>query len=74
VATVSISQARAAKARALALFADVAEVAGIGLTQVENGYGLKVNLRAPPRPGVTLPDTVDGVPVRIEVVGPINAR
>ena len=34
--------------------------------------GLKVNLREPPQPGVTLPETLDGVPVRVEIVGTLH--
>ena len=53
---------------------DGASVVGIGLTRVGDGYGVKVNLDAPPRAQANLPETIDGVPVRIEVVGPIRPR
>ena len=71
---VTIDRARAAKARALELFSPAAEVVGVGITQVQDGYGLKVNLRTEPAPGVQLPQEVDGVPIRIEVVGVIRKR
>jgi hypothetical protein len=57
--TATIDEARAAKARALKIF---------------GGYGLKINLREAPRPGVALPTAVEGVPVRVEVVGAIRPR
>jgi hypothetical protein len=70
----SIDAARAAKARALEVFGRLGEVVGVGLTRVDDGYGLKVNLRAPVTPGATLPESVEGVPVRVEVVGRIRPR
>ncbi len=71
---VTKDRARAAKARALELFLPAAEVVGVGITQIQDGYGIKVNLRVEPAPGVELPQEVDGVPVRIEVVGEIRKR
>jgi hypothetical protein len=70
----TLEEARAAKARALELFAALAPVVGVGITRIGEGYGVKVNLREPPVPGVTFPDAVDGVPVRVEVVGAIRKR
>jgi hypothetical protein len=70
----SIDEARAAKARALEIFGRLGDVVGVGLTRVDDGYGLKVNLRAPVARGATLPESVEGVPVRVEVVGRIRAR
>jgi xanthine dehydrogenase molybdopterin-binding subunit B len=66
--------ARAAKARALEVFGQKAQVVGVGITRIGGGYGVKVNLGAPPAPDADLPDTVDGVPVRVEVVGTIRPR
>lgn len=68
--TCTLEQARAAKQKALAVFRGVE--AGVGITRVEAGYGLKVNLPLPP--AKALPQTVNGVPVRFEVVGPIRKR
>jgi hypothetical protein len=44
-------------------------VVGVGITRVGDGYGVKVNLQAQPGPSVKLPEKVEGVPVRVEVVG-----
>lgn len=71
---VALEAARAVKSRALSLFSGLGEVNGVGITRVGNGYGLKVNLSAPPREAVSLPDEIDGVPIVVEVVGRITKR
>lgn len=53
-------------------FSRLAKVVGVGITQIDGGYGIKVNLGQPPPPGVRLPEAVDGVPVHVEVVGTIR--
>jgi hypothetical protein len=70
----TLDEARAAKARALEVFGHLATVVGVGITRIGGGYGVKVNLREPPTSRATLPETVDGVPVRVEVVGTIRKR
>jgi len=70
----TLDEARAAKSRAQEVFEALVEVVGIGITRVGNGYGLKVNLLAPPPAGAVLPSEVDGVPVRLEVVGQPTKR
>ncbi|MBI4589923.1 MAG: hypothetical protein HY725_13895 [Candidatus Rokubacteria bacterium] len=71
---VSLDDARAAKAKAMEIFGRLVVVVGVGITRIDGGYGIKVNLREQPAPGVDLPQTVNGVPVRVEVVGPIRKR
>jgi hypothetical protein len=70
----TLDDARGAKAKALRLFGDQAEVVGVGITEIDGGYGVKVNLRETPRRGISLPKSVDGVPVRVEIVGTISKR
>jgi hypothetical protein len=70
----SLERARAAKARALELFSTLGDVVGIGLTRIDDQYGLKVNLSSPPKDAGTLPREVDGVRVKVEVVGTIRKR
>lgn len=65
----TLDEARAAKPRAWTVFEGLAAVVGVGITKVGDGYGLKVNLRESPPAGTRLPAEVDGVPVRVEVVG-----
>jgi len=72
--TTGLVEARAAKERAKAIFASKPSVVGIGITRVGDRYGVKVNLDAPPAPDANLPESIDGVPIRIEVVGPIRRR
>jgi len=57
----TLQQARAAKHKAVEMFRGTAAVAGIGITRIENGYGLKVDLERPPES--PLPTDVDGVPL-----------
>lgn len=72
--TISFEQARAAKAAALMAFQQVADVVGVGITRVQDDYAVKVNLRMAPAPGIRLPSTIEGVPIRVEVTGSISAR
>ena len=69
-----MDKARAAKARAHEVFSKLADVVGVGITTIGSEYGLKVNVSSPPPPSNVLPSEVDGVPVRIEVVGKIRKR
>ena len=70
----SIEQARAAKAKALVTFSRKVTIVGIGITRIGEGYGLKINLQQPPAGSVQLPDSIDGVPVRLEIVGDIHKQ
>ena len=65
----TLDEARAAKKHAVAVFGALAEVVAVGITRIDNGYGLKVNLQEMPAGEAFLPNEVDGVPGRIEVVG-----
>jgi hypothetical protein len=70
----TLDQARAAKAKILAAFGHDPSVVGVGITRNGEGYGVKLNLEAPPAPEANLPKDVDGVPIRVEVVGTIRKR
>lgn len=70
----ALDKARAAKARAHKVFSKLADVVGVGITTIGSEYGLKVNVSSPPPPSNVLPKEVDGVPVRMEVVGKIRKR
>ena len=67
-------RARAAKERAKVLFARLASVGGVGINRVPGGFGVKVNLSEAAPPDADLPETIDGVPVTVEVVGTIRKR
>jgi hypothetical protein len=71
---INLEQARAAKESARALLAALPGVVGVGITKVGEDYALKVNLRAPLPRGVSAPERIGDVPVRVEVVGRITKR
>lgn len=67
----SLEQARAAKAALVPRLRDVGAVNGIGVAREGDGHVVRVNLSEPVE-GV--PEEVNGVPVRVRVVGRIVAR
>ncbi|AEE44412.1 hypothetical protein [Cellulomonas fimi] len=67
-----LSQARAAKERLRADLAGRPEVRGIGIAPDGDGYQVQVNVSR--RTAATLPRAVDGVNVRVRVVGAVSAR
>jgi hypothetical protein len=71
----TIEEARAAKARAKVLLRNVAPGApmGIGITKLDGGYGVKVNLQKALSSDIALPSEVDGVPLRFEITGPARS-
>ena len=71
---ITLDEARAAKAKILGVFGHDPSVIGVGITRIGEGYGVKLNLELPPAPDANLPKDVDGVPVRVEVVGTIRKR
>lgn len=70
----TLDDARTAKAKALRLFSRQAVVVGVGITEIDGGYGVKVNLGETSRRGLDFPESVDGVPVQVEIVGTISKR
>ena len=70
----TLEQARDVKTRATEVFQRLGEVVGVGIARFESGYGLKINLATAPAADVVLTGDVDGVPVRVEVVGEIRKR
>jgi hypothetical protein len=69
----TLQEARAAKAKVAQLVSGHPAVNGVGITRVGDGYAVKLNLSSP-NGTAGLPKQVDGVPVRIETVGPIAKR
>jgi hypothetical protein len=70
----TLDEARSAKEPAREVFERLGEVAGIGITRCGEGYGLKVNLKQCMPAGVAAPAEIKGVPVKVEVVGPLKKR
>lgn len=71
---VTREKAQAAKEEAMEVFSRLADVVGIGITRVGLDYAIKVNLGAPAASHVRLPSQIQGVPVKVEVVGGIRPR
>lgn len=70
----TLDQVRAAKRHALGTFKRLGKVTGVGITRIGKGYGLKINLEEAPSGKVGLPATIKGIPVLVEVVGPLRKR
>lgn len=68
----SLAEARAAKVKVGELLGDHPDVQGVGIARANGSFGLKVNLSSP-RHIRLVPDHVDGVPVRVEVVGNVRS-
>jgi len=66
-----LEQARAAKVRLRRTLEGRSDVRGIGIARAADGYQLQVNMSRDP--GSDLPGAVDGVDVRVRVVGSIRA-
>jgi hypothetical protein len=71
---ISLEKAQAAKKAALARFEALTTVTGVGITRVHGDYAVKLNLSEPVQPGVKLPDEIEGVPLKVEVTGPLRPR
>jgi len=69
-----LEKARLAKKSALRLLKARPDVVGVGITRIDGGYGVKVNLSEPPKADAKFPDAIDGVPLRFQVVGRLRKR
>jgi hypothetical protein len=69
----TLSQARAAKAKVVELMKGSDAVNGVGIARQGAGYAVKLNLARPANTDA-VPSRVDGVPVKVEVVGQIEKR
>ncbi|WP_448070608.1 hypothetical protein [Georgenia yuyongxinii] len=68
-----LPQARAAKEHLRAQLRGHDGVVGVGLSRTREGYCVKVNVSAPDI-AERVPSSLDGVEVRVTVVGPISAQ
>ncbi len=66
-----LQDARAAKEKARILFRRLGRVCGVGITRLGDSYAVKVNLEAKPARGTQLPQEIDGVPIVVQITGPI---
>lgn len=72
--SVTIIQARQAKAIAKIELAGLPGIVGIGISKIGVDYAVKINLSASLPESATVPDRIAGVPVVCEVVGTIRKR
>jgi hypothetical protein len=70
----TLDEARAAKNKAASLLQHASDVVGIGIARQGGGYCVKVNLSHAPAAADSMPTSIDGVPVRVEVVGILRKR
>lgn len=66
-----LAEVRAAKEKAEVLFGDLPEFCGLGITRIDNELAVKLNVSE--LPNIDLPTHVDGIRVKVEVVGEIVA-
>ncbi|MFN7963842.1 MAG: hypothetical protein U0002_21440 [Thermoanaerobaculia bacterium] len=69
-----LERARRAKEKGKQLLGSLASFSGIGLTQREGHYAVKVNFETEPDNEAAIPQEIDGVPVVFEVVGQIRRQ
>ena len=69
----NLDQARAAQRHLAEVLSDVPQLNGIGITRVNEGFGLKANF-TDSSVLARVPSEIDGVAVRVEVVGPVFAH
>jgi hypothetical protein len=67
----SLEQARAAREGLAELLVSLPQLNGIGVARSGRGWAVKVNL-SEPVPRGRVPLEFEGVPVRVEVIGPIT--
>jgi hypothetical protein len=68
---VTLERARAAKLKLAKTLTSLAELRGLGIAILANGYGVKVNLAR--RPAFEIPAEIDEVPVIVEIIGTIRS-
>ena len=69
-----LEAARKVKERAKEIFSRYGSVNGIGLTKLGERYAVKVNFEFEPIDRASLPQNVEGVPVVVQVIGPLRKQ
>jgi hypothetical protein len=72
--TITLKRAQAAKREAQKLACRLDKHAAVGITRVDDVYAVKVNLSAPLAEHDAIPLEINGVAIRVEVVGEIRPR
>lgn len=73
VGAVDLKRAQAAQDRLVDSLGEHPDVNGVGLARADGGYVLKVNVRTG-RAREAVPSEVDGVTVRVQIVGRVRKR
>lgn len=71
---VTLKRAQAAKREVQRLASRIDKAAAVGITRIGEVYGVKVNLSTPLEDRSAIPTEIDGVQIRVEVVGQIRPR
>lgn len=74
MATITLKRAQAAKREVQRLTRHLDTGAAVGITRIGDAYGVKVNLTAPLDDRDAIPAEIDGVQIRVEIVGQIRPR
>lgn len=69
-----LEAARNAKEKAKEIFSRFGFINGVGLTRQGEGYAVKVNFASEPRDRSDMPNAIEGIPVIIDVVGPLHKQ
>ena len=67
-----LAAVRAAKNKARILLRNIPQVSGIGITQIDDRYAVKVSLDGEPATTPPIPPEIDGVPVVVHRTGTIR--
>lgn len=69
-----LAEAREAKERAREIFPRFGSVNAIGLTRKGDGYAVRVSFEKEPRNRAQMPVEIEGVPVIVRILGPIQKQ
>ena len=73
MSAVDLQRVQAAQDRLVETLGEHPDIKGIGIARADDGYVLKVNVRADRAPEA-IPPEVDGVTVQVQTVGRIRKR
>jgi hypothetical protein len=68
----NLAAARAAKKKAQSQFGAWPQVVALGVTRTGAEYAVKISLKDPLPPSQRIPSSIDGVPIVVQVTGPIR--
>jgi hypothetical protein len=69
-----LDAARAAKTKAKQVLSQYGQVNGVGITERDGQYAVKVNLEKATVTGEDWPESIDGVPLVVQLIGKIRKQ